>query len=57
MSRSAKPIRTIPATTPATIGMMSGPEGHSVDTSTKHYGKQGKTRKLVINNYELGKLT
>ncbi len=54
MSRSAKPIRTIPATTPATIGMMSGPEGHSVDTSTKHYGKQGKTRFSNKKNGKVG---
>lgn len=29
MSKRAKPIRTMPATTPATMGMMSGPVGQS----------------------------
>lgn len=29
MSSRAKPIRTMPATTPATMGMMSGPAGQS----------------------------
>lgn len=29
INNNASPIRTIPATTPATMGMMSGPLGHS----------------------------
>lgn len=29
MSSKARPISTMPATTPATMGMMSGPAGHS----------------------------
>lgn len=33
INNNASPIRTIPATTPATMGMMSGPLGHSREQS------------------------
>lgn len=35
MSRRARPMSTMPATTPATMGMISGPAGHS-ETETMH---------------------
>lgn len=41
ISSNARPIRTIPATTPATIGIMSGPVGHSVKWKAKDTHTRG----------------
>lgn len=44
MSSSARPMSTMPATTPATMGMMSGPDGQS-----NGKGKQRHPMKMVAH--------
>lgn len=50
MSRRARPINTMPATTPATMGMMSGPAGHSgTETDEIHFMNFSVNVLVVLN--------
>lgn len=48
MSSKARPISTMPATTPATMGMMSGPAGHSEREKIQREEEVKKALKINI---------